>query len=171
MKDLGHCYGMGLQRLNLLRDTRQDLALGRCYWPQEELAQVGLSPASLSQAVLNGDVARLNAMRPLIALWKDQARADLSQGVAYALAVRPWRLRWACALPALLGLRTLQMIEQAGVLSLTKTVKVPRLWVYGLMARLTLGGLRHNRLRDLALSLGATPADLQGHGDNGTMHP
>jgi farnesyl-diphosphate farnesyltransferase len=169
MKADGAHYGMGLQRLNLLRDTAQDLALGRCYWSAQELAGVGMTPQSLAQAVKASDVSQLNAMRPLMTQWITQVRADLSHGVTYALAVRPWRLRWACALPALLGLHTLEIIEQAGPQALTRAVKVPRTWVYGLMVRLTLGGLRRSALITLALEMGALPNIAQGLADNGTM--
>lgn len=169
MRAMGGRYGMGLQRLNLLRDTASDLALGRCYWPVHELAGVGLNPHRLALATKSTDSGSLKAMRPLMAQWMTHTRADLSHGVAYALAVEPWRLRWACALPALIGLRTLQAIEQAGPMALARPVKVPRVWVYGLMARLALGGLHRSALQALALRLGATPDLIQGLADSGTM--
>lgn len=165
----GARFGMGLQRLNLLRDTCQDLTLGRCYWPIEELDRVGLTAPALAQAVHARDAVALQAMRPLMANWIEHARVDLSRGIAYAVAVRPLRLRWACALPALLGLQTLRAIEHLGPLALTQSVKVPRTWVYRLMLRLALGGLRPRALQRLALHLGAKPLGAAGLADNGTM--
>jgi farnesyl-diphosphate farnesyltransferase len=165
----GARFGMGLQRLNLLRDTHQDLTLGRCYWPIEELDRVGLTPHALAQAVHARDAKALQAMRPLMAHWIEQARADLSHGIGYTVSVRPVRLRWACALPALLGLQTLRAIEHLGPLALTQSVKVPRTWVYRLLLRLALGGLRPSALQRLALHLGATPSGVAGLVDNGTM--
>lgn len=169
MKTDGAHFGMGLQRLNLLRDTAQDLAIGRCYWPIEELAEVGLTPHSLALAIATCDAAALDAMRPLMARWIEHARIDLSHGIAYALSVRPWRLRWACALPALLGLQTLRAIEQIGPLALTRSVKLSRTGVYVLMGRLWLGGLRAGALQRHALRLGASPLVRAGPSDNGTM--
>lgn len=169
MKAEGGGYGMGLQRLNLLRDTAQDLSLGRCYWPIDELASVGLTPGVLARAVQTRDAQALESMRPLMTRWIEQTRVDLSHGVAYALAVRPWRLRWTCALPALLGLRTLRAIEQAGPMALTRSVKLPRRWVYGLMVRLLLGGLRAPALKHHARVLGATPLACEGESENGTI--
>lgn len=43
MRALGREYGMGLQLVNILRDCGSDLAVGRCYLPQNELAAAGLA--------------------------------------------------------------------------------------------------------------------------------
>ncbi len=135
------------------------------------MAAVGLTPQALTQAVREGDATTLEAMRGPMGQWIERSRVDLSRGLSYTLAVRPWRLRWACALPALIGLRTLQAIEETGPRALTQTVKVSRPWVYGLMLRLLFGGLRASRLKSLALSLGARPLPSWEGKDNGTMSP
>lgn len=156
MQNAGRRYGMGLQRLNLLRDCAQDLAQGRCYWPLTQLAQVSMDAPSLAHAVAMRDSALLARMAPCQTEWIFQIRTDLTLGLAYALAVRPWRLRLASALPALIGLRTLQMIESAGTMALAEPVKVPRTWVRGLLLRLSLGGLTPPGLRTLGRSLGVS---------------
>lgn len=50
MLRIGREYGMGLQRLNIVRDAGADLAAGRCYWPAETLAQAALTPSMLAEA-------------------------------------------------------------------------------------------------------------------------
>ena len=106
MVDAGVKYGLGLQRLNLLRDTSEDLALGRCYWPDEQLASVGMDAQKLVCAVKDRDMLALIPMLPLMKTWIHQTRAELSLGIAYGNGITSWRLRAASALPALIGLQT-----------------------------------------------------------------
>ncbi|MDI9330423.1 MAG: squalene/phytoene synthase family protein [Alphaproteobacteria bacterium] len=169
MLQAGRRYGMGLQGLNLLRDSAADLAQGRCYWPAQTLAEVGLDPATLAHAVHHADLAVLSQAQPLMNRWQGIIRQDLSLGLAYSLAVRPWRLRLASALPALIGLRTLQDLQAAGPMALARPVKVPRTWVRGLLLRLALGGLTQTGLIQLGRQLGGVGAfELPPQGD-GTM--
>ena len=95
MERLGVAYGKGLQVVNVLRDVGADLRHGRCYLP---VADPG-DPAALRAAWLR---------------WLAQARQWLDEGLAYAAAVRPWRMRVAGALPARLGVRTLIMLDALG---------------------------------------------------------
>ena len=157
MRETGRCYGMALQRLNILRDTVGDLNLGRCYWPMTELASVGLTPEALAAAVHAADPRVLPQITPLMNAWMAQIRSGLSQGVAYGLAVRPWRLRWASALPALIGLKTLQIMAKQGPMALTQPVKVPRIWLRQLLFKILLGAGTRSCLHRVALELGAEP--------------
>jgi len=61
--------GLAFQLTNIIRDVKEDVAMGRVYLPQEDLAQCGLSVADL--AAPNIDVARI---RPLLAMEADRAR-------------------------------------------------------------------------------------------------
>ncbi|HLB90862.1 MAG TPA: phytoene/squalene synthase family protein [Terriglobales bacterium] len=61
--------GLAFQLTNIIRDVKEDAAVGRIYFPQEDLTQFGLSAADLAEP--NVDVARL---RPLLALEADRAR-------------------------------------------------------------------------------------------------
>jgi len=140
MMALGRQYGMGLQRLNILRDTREDLANGRCYWPQPTLAQVSLTPQALALAVQNGDVQILQALGPIYAQWLQKTQNQLAAGMRYAMALKPWRLRLATALPALIGTRTLHLLKQAGPMALTQRIKLPRHEMRRLMWQIALGG-------------------------------
>lgn len=96
MKSRARHYGQALQLVNIIRDRNMDHALGRIYLPSD-------------------DVPR--AVR--------QAREWLGEGTEYCAAVCSGRLRYATLLPALLGLRTLNLCEAQPSGMLTP-VKVPR---------------------------------------------
>lgn len=66
--------GLAFQLTNIIRDVKEDVAMGRVYFPREDLAQFGLSPADLAPHV---DVARV---RPLLALEADRAREGYRAG-------------------------------------------------------------------------------------------
>ena len=118
MLALGVQYGKGLQLINILRDAGSDLRQGRCYLPGEELHSFGLTPAELLR-----DPGRAEAiMQP----WLGKAEAGVRAGIEYACAIRSGRVRFATALPALIGRRTLTLLREAGGEALERRVKVPR---------------------------------------------
>ncbi len=159
MMQIGRQYGMGLQRLNIVRDARADLAAGRCYWPAESLATVGLTPQLLSQGTQTGHPEILHALMPLYAKWLDRTQAQLADGMRYALALKPLRLRLATALPALIGARTIALLRQAGPMALTRRVKMPRQEMHRLMWHITLGWASPSTLAKQFRKLsGDTPA-------------
>ena len=139
MMRIGRAYGMGLQRLNIIRDAGADLAAGRCYWPEETLAHAGLTPEVLARAAQTGDADTLQALAPLYTAWLDHTQAQLAEGMRYALALQPLRLRLASALPALIGARTIALLRQAGPAALTQRVKMPRQEIRALLWRIALG--------------------------------
>ncbi|MDQ7087812.1 MAG: squalene/phytoene synthase family protein [Acidobacteriota bacterium] len=90
-----------------MRDLPRDLRRGVCFLPLDELAAVGLQPGDL----LRGDwVAPL---APVLERYGRRARCGLVAGLALAarIPVRSWSVRIATALPAVLGLRTLERLE------------------------------------------------------------
>lgn len=123
---LGRRYGQGLQRLNLLRDSADDLAQGRCYWPLEMLTPLGLDAEQLARGIEQRDAALAQRLQPLFLHWLDVIGAELEDGLRYSLALRPWRLRAASVLPALIGMRTVGLLRQRGAQALFDKVKVPR---------------------------------------------
>lgn len=139
MMRIGRRYGMGLQRLNILRDAGADLAAGRCYWPAETLATVGLTPEKLANAANTGCTETWQTLAPLYTQWLDHTQAQLADGMRYAMALKPLRLRLASALPALIGARTLAMLRQIGPLAMTQHVKMPRHEMHQLMWQIVLG--------------------------------
>ncbi|HEV2806532.1 MAG TPA: phytoene/squalene synthase family protein [Chthoniobacterales bacterium] len=126
MAELGVRYGQGLQLINILRDAGNDLRNGRCYFPAEELESLGVTPA----AVLS-DPARIE---PVLNKWRAKADRGIEAGIEYACAIRSRRVRFATALPALIGARTLVLLREAGPEALTKKIKIPRAEVRSLIA-------------------------------------
>lgn len=63
--------GLAFQLTNIIRDVKEDVAMGRVYFPQEDLAQCGLTAADLASPSTDLDVARI---RPLLAMEADRAR-------------------------------------------------------------------------------------------------
>ena len=92
---LGANFGKGLQLVNILRDYPEDEKNGRSYIP----------------IAADYDV------------WRKRAEALLEDGWRYVLALRSWRLRFACALPILIGVRTLSLL---GTTPPQHRIKVPR---------------------------------------------
>src|ERR1700691_3347066 len=66
--------GLAFQLTNIIRDVKEDAAMGRVYLPEEDLARFGLSVADLLAAP---DPARL---RPLLALEAERAREGYQSG-------------------------------------------------------------------------------------------
>jgi phytoene synthase len=66
--------GLAFQLTNIIRDIKEDAAMGRVYLPEEDLAKFGLSAAEL---LAKPDAARF---RPLLALEADRAREGYQAG-------------------------------------------------------------------------------------------
>ena len=143
----GARYGQGLQRLNILRDAGRDLRAGRCYFPAEELAPLGLDGAQLCQAALEGDMALLTRLQPLLSAWLHTTQEQLHDGLRYSLALNGRRLRLASSLPCLIGIRTLTLLRQAGPQALNMHIKLPRREVQKLLLRLLLWGVSNRQLQ------------------------
>lgn len=130
MLTLGRDFGKGLQLVNILRDLRADLANGRCYLP--------LNPGNIWQ----------NPAAPAIyETWLLRAAQLLSSGWDYVLALRGWRLRFACALPILIGLRTLALLKKQTPWQSEERVKVSRREIRGILFQ-TAWRASSNRLLD-----------------------
>jgi len=94
MTRLGIEYGKGLQLINVLRDRAADLANGRDYLPSEELVGATID-----------DVFRR---------WLKEAEEQVAAGIEYSTCLTNWRIRYATALPALIGARTLALLRARG---------------------------------------------------------
>jgi 15-cis-phytoene synthase len=73
-EDLAERCGLAFQLTNIIRDVKEDAAVGRVYLPQEDLAKFGLSAAQLLAAP---DPA---LFRPLLSLEADRARQFYQAG-------------------------------------------------------------------------------------------
>jgi farnesyl-diphosphate farnesyltransferase len=130
MAELGKRYGNGLQLINILRDAHSDLQLGRCYFPIQELEEVGIDPSHI--------LLEPGRFEFILEKWREEAQRGLSAGMSYVHAIRNPRIRGATALPALIGARTLSMLRAAGPTELHRTIKVPRHEVRAMIARLAI---------------------------------
>ena len=111
-------YGKGLQLINILRDVGSDLRAGRCYLPADELRALGSAPAELLREAAPA--------APMLQSWRERAGQGMAAGVEYACAIRPWRVRFATALPALIGARTLALLRAGGVAVFESRIKMSR---------------------------------------------
>ncbi len=131
MLALGCRFGQGLQMVNILRDLPADLADGRCYVPADLLADHDLTPADLRK-----EPARA---RPVLDELRRQAVEHLDAAWDYVKALQPRKLRYACALPVLIGLETLGLLAKTSPLETSERLKVSRGSVRTLMASAAVG--------------------------------
>jgi farnesyl-diphosphate farnesyltransferase len=118
MRELGVRYGQGLQLINILRDAGDDLRQGRCYLPADELESLGLAPGEILR-----DPTRIE---PILKNWRHKAEEGIEAGIDYAGAIRNRRVRFATALPALIGARTLALLRDVRSDAIRRRVKVSR---------------------------------------------
>lgn len=118
MVERGIKYGKGLQLVNILRDVAKDAKMGRCYLPLEEIQSAGLTMEQV------GRDQRL--LWPLRKKWLELAESYLDAGLEYVELLQSKRLRYATALPLLLGYRTLALLQKATEQEWLAAVKVPR---------------------------------------------
>jgi len=127
-------FGKGLQLVNILRDLPRDLRLGRCYVPEERLRALELRPEDLLNPE-NGP-----RFRPIYHELLNQAEDHLAAGWSYtnSIPTDQWRVRLACALPILIGVRTIDLLRSGEMLDPLRQIKVPRAQVYDLLLRAVL---------------------------------
>ena len=138
MLALGKRYGMALQLINVLRDAGSDLRAGRCYFPEHELSAVHLTPSQI--------LSEPERFQPIYRTWLENARAGLTSGMEYSRAIKNRRVRAATVLPALIGARTLALLNAAGPAALQRTVKVPRREVRAMILSLGLALASRKRI-------------------------
>ncbi len=117
----GKDFGKGLQLVNILRDYPLDLQAGRSYLPSANLKVIALNP-SLG--------------RPDWERWRKRAVGYLEEAWKYVMAVRPWRVRFACAMPVFIGVRTLTLLGdtpeiRAGIKVSRTEIRALMLWAAG----------------------------------------
>lgn len=142
MVALGIRYGKGLQLVNILRDPGKDMKLGRCYLPEPELQAAGLSVADAQAAP--------EKLMPLFTPWRQLCREHLHEGVRYLDQVKNRRLLYATALPLLLGIKTLALIERAAWPALETGVKVSKAEVSKVLLEAGVAVWRKGGIRNLA---------------------
>ena len=130
MLAMGKRYGMALQLINVLRDAGSDLRAGRCYFPEHELNAAHLTPLQI--------LSEPERFQPIYRTWLEKAKAGLVAGLEYSHAIKDRRVRAATVLPALIGARTLSLLEVSGPTALQRPVKVPRAEVRSMILSLGL---------------------------------
>jgi farnesyl-diphosphate farnesyltransferase len=122
MLALAKNFGKGLQLVNILRDYPLDLKAGRSYLPVPNLEEVALQPT---------------LARPEWERWRQRASGYLEEAWKYVIAVRPRRVRFACAVPIFIGVRTLRLLgdakeDRAGIKVSRKEVRRLMVWAAGI---------------------------------------
>jgi phytoene synthase len=122
--------GVAMQLTNILRDVGEDARRGRCYLPNRELAQFGLTRAE----VLSGSVRNTGNWRALMRLQVDRAR-DLYRRAMPGITLLQ-RDAQRCALACATGYsRILDAIEQADFDTFSQRVTTSRLTLLGVAWR------------------------------------
>jgi farnesyl-diphosphate farnesyltransferase len=142
MRLLGVNFGKGLQLVNILRDLPSDLRAGRCYLP---LAEAGLHAKQIRRTPL--------LARPIFESWLARAVKHLDDAYHYIRAINGWRLRYACILPWILGMRTLILLRKTPPLETSVRVKVSRAEVRVLLCKALLGAFSNRALRTVRARL------------------
>jgi farnesyl-diphosphate farnesyltransferase len=130
-------FGLALQKVNILRDLREDLIEDRCYWPREVLRRHGLDAETVLQPDRVTDA--LSAMSDMV----EDHWPYLEAALKYLtlLPVRALRLRVFCAIPLFMAVATIRRCEgNPDVFLAPKPVKIPRRWAKSILLRsLSLG--------------------------------
>src|SRR5205823_3026042 len=113
MLALGKRYGMALQLINVLRDAGADLRAGRCYFPEYELTAAHLTASQI--------FSEPQRFEPIYRTWLEKAKSGLESGMQYSRAIENRRVRAATVLPALIGARTLALLDHARTDALQRT--------------------------------------------------
>ena len=122
MMSSGVRFGKALQLINILRDIPEDLGIGRCYIPMDDLEKIGLSPEDLLSS------ESINIFSHLLDEYIGRVEEHLDEAVRYIglLPHNQYRLRGACMIPVIIGKRTLDLLRKQNVLDGKNRVKITR---------------------------------------------
>ena len=123
-------YGKGLQLINILRDLPEDIAAGRCYLPESDLKGTGKALVDVRLSP--------KCLEPLREAWQTRCEAHLNHGLLYLKTIREPKLKYATALPLMIGARTGALLRGAKWDALAKGVKVSRLEIAKILAETAL---------------------------------
>ena len=127
----GQQIGDALQIVNILRDLPNDLQLGRCYFPLEDLQQTGLTPNELLRAE---NSARFEPVKQKWIRW-GLSRLEAAPRYFSALPKTQPGGRAAVAWPILWTVDTLYKIAQSpDLLNRQKHIKIPRSTIHFTLA-------------------------------------
>jgi len=134
-------FGKALQLINILRDIPEDILMGRCYIPEDELLRYNLIPDDLL------DSKNMNEFRSLYDSYISKAYDYLKEAIVYVglLPNNEYRLRLSCLLPILIGQRTLIMLTENNVLDAGNRIKVSRKDIKKIFRRALFASLSRNK--------------------------
>ena len=123
---LGIQFGKALQITNIIRDIRSDFDIGRCYIPNQLLNIYHLKPQDLIQEKLSMSAKKLIRNVMLINL------ESYLHAIEYFLLIprMNFRLRLACLIPILIGIKTIKQISLNQDSLTNMSVKISRTSVY-----------------------------------------
>ena len=115
-------FGKALQLINILRDIPEDLRLGRCYIPMDDLEDHGLAPEDLRNP------ENMDRFRDLFDCLLDKTAEHLDSAIEYIemIPYSQFRLRAACMLPVIIAQRTMSLLRSNNVLDGGNRVKISR---------------------------------------------
>lgn len=125
MRAHGVRLGKALQLINILRDVGEDLEAGRCYLPSEECNPSG-------EVFLTRNSSAI--LKPAWERWTGICEEHLIAGLTYVRHVADGKLRYATALPLLLGALTLAKLRRSSWSQVLDGVKISRLDVAKILA-------------------------------------
>ncbi len=130
-------FGLALQKVNILRDLREDLLEDRCYWPSEVMGRHGVDAGTILKP--EHVDASLAVMRDMV----DEHWSYLEAALRYLtlLPMSAFRLRIFCAIPLFMAVATIRRCEGNSAVFLgPRPVKIPRRQARAILVRsLSLG--------------------------------
>lgn len=128
--ELGKHVGDALQIVNILRDLPKDLPMGRCYFPQTDLEQAGLTPGEL---LSSANSARFEPVKRKWIAWGLDRLSSAKPYFRQLSRLHPGQ-RAAVAWPVLWTADTLYKVyKEKELLSPQKRVKISRNVIYSTM--------------------------------------
>ena len=115
-------FGKALQLINILRDLPEDLRAGRCYIPATVLSEHNLKPTDLLEQ------KTMDRFQPIYTSYLNKT-VDYFEAAASYIDMLPFsqfRMRGACTLPVIIGLKTVKLLKQENILKNKNRIKVSR---------------------------------------------
>ena len=115
-------FGKALQLINILRDLPEDLRAGRCYIPGTVLSEHNLKPTDLLEQ------ETMDRFQPIYTSYLKKT-VDYFEAAASYIDMLPFsqfRMRGACTLPVVIGLKTVRLLQQENILKNENRIKVSR---------------------------------------------
>ena len=115
-------FGKALQLINILRDLPEDLRMGRCYIPIEELSKHDLVIEDLLE------IESIIKFKPIFDSYIDKTDNYLDEAIEYIEMIPKYqfRLRLSCMLPVIIGQKTLNLLRNGNILDSNNRIKVDR---------------------------------------------